>query len=105
MKIKCTRNLILNQRDELLPEVQQRIENIKKATGTQIRIIGFYHDSEHPHAPPGLSSNGKNQTHLEIEIQGTWDSLEKAKLRILLMLDQLVCTNIHDSSYSFLQIL
>ncbi|KAJ3082281.1 hypothetical protein HK102_001813 [Quaeritorhiza haematococci] len=86
--IKVNRKIILNNNGEMKGLVRRRLDEIMKVTNTHITCVGNF-DRVKP--PPGLTADS-----MDMEIMGTWDAVEKARIRCIILLDEL-CGLHHDT--------
>lgn len=88
--VKANRRIILNANEETKLSVRARLNMIMEMTNSQITILGqnFYNDPAKPRPPPGLHGAAENS--IDIEIIGTWDVVEKARVLTLVHLDEIV---------------
>lgn len=86
-------NLIIDtESDQVRPSVLQHIDKIADYTGTDIFLLG---PKIEPPEAVGSSFNGSPDTGLDerlrVGIYGDMESADHAKMRTLIMVDQIVC--------------
>ncbi|KAJ3106810.1 hypothetical protein HDU97_005517 [Phlyctochytrium planicorne] len=82
--IKTNKKIILNKNGEMKGVVKSRINEIMKSTQTQITCVGHTLADEQTGAPPGLAPDI-----MDVEIMGDWYGVEKARLKCLVLLDEM----------------
>jgi hypothetical protein len=86
LTVKVARRIILNKNGEMKSYVKSKFDEIMQMSKTQITCVG-HTSSALTELMPSQSSD-----FLEIEIMGSGDLVELARLRCLVLLDELVCT-------------
>ena len=90
--LKACRNIILNTNGEMKSNVKQKMDELMKSSCTQITCVGqSQNEIKTPLTPHSPSDEGKNRPNIiDIEILGQWDAVERARLKCLVLLDELV---------------
>lgn len=85
-KLHVCRRTLLNDNNELKPSVKKRLDDIMESTKTQITILGQQQQSK-AKAPPGFGGSAHGS--VDVEIMGTWDCAEKARIACLVAIDEM----------------
>ncbi|KAI8810889.1 hypothetical protein BJ742DRAFT_885674, partial [Cladochytrium replicatum] len=81
--IKTTRRSLLNENGEMKMYVKRRVDEVMKSSRTKITFL----DNDKLQVPPTGSWNHSKS--MDVEIIGQWDAVERARMGILLLLDEM----------------
>ncbi|KAI8808041.1 hypothetical protein BJ742DRAFT_869310 [Cladochytrium replicatum] len=81
--IKTTRRALLNDNGEMKAYVKKRVDEIMKTSHTQITCL----DNDKLQLPQ--IGSAYRSSSMDVEIIGQWDSVERARMRILVLLDEM----------------